>query len=87
MKKKPSSGGIPTSLDNSSQQWDFPNAWPPLQSIIVQGLRQTNYPPALDVAKELAFTWLQSNYLGFNQSMKMYEKVSISCIKYNISSI
>nr|QUU43766.1 trehalase [Trichogramma dendrolimi] len=67
-------GGVPASLDNSSQQWDYPNAWPPLQSIIVQGLRQTNYMPAQDLAKELAKTWLQSNYLGFSQTKKMFEK-------------
>lgn len=23
-------GGIPVSLNSSGQQWDFPNAWPPL---------------------------------------------------------
>lgn len=67
-------GGTPASLDKSGQQWDFPNAWPPLQSIIVQGLRQTNYTPAMNVAKNLATTWLRSNYLGFTDSKKMYEK-------------
>ena len=30
-------GGVPTSLDLSGQQWDFPNAWPPLQHILVAG--------------------------------------------------
>lgn len=24
-------GGVPTSLTDSGQQWDFPNGWPPLQ--------------------------------------------------------
>jgi alpha,alpha-trehalase len=28
-------GGVPTSLQPSGQQWDFPNAWPPLQSFMV----------------------------------------------------
>lgn len=23
-------GGLPTSLNYSGEQWDFPNAWPPL---------------------------------------------------------
>lgn len=69
-------GGTPASLDNSSQQWDFPNAWPPLQSIIVQGLRLTNYGPAMETARNLAATWLKSNYIGFNHTSKMYEKVS-----------
>ena len=30
-------GGVPTSMDDSGQQWDFPNAWPPLQHILVAG--------------------------------------------------
>ncbi|XP_058797817.1 trehalase-like [Phymastichus coffea] len=67
-------GGVPTSLDDSGQQWDLPNAWAPLQSIVVQGLRQTKYQPAMDLAKNLASTWLRSNYLAFNETHKMYEK-------------
>lgn len=31
-------GGVMTSLYNSSQQWDAPNAWPPLQYFSVEGL-------------------------------------------------
>jgi len=30
-------GGVPTSFEDSGQQWDFPNAWPPLQHILVAG--------------------------------------------------
>ena len=30
-------GGVPTSMNDSGQQWDFPNAWPPLQHILVAG--------------------------------------------------
>ncbi|KAG8434590.1 hypothetical protein GDO86_012820, partial [Hymenochirus boettgeri] len=29
--------GIPTSLTHSGEQWDFPNAWPPLQHMIIEG--------------------------------------------------
>lgn len=30
-------GGIPTSLKESGQQWDYPNAWPPLQHMLIDG--------------------------------------------------
>lgn len=30
-------GGIPTSLEESGEQWDLPNAWPPLQEFVVLG--------------------------------------------------
>lgn len=29
--------GIPTSLQNTGQQWDFPNAWAPLQDLVIRG--------------------------------------------------
>ena len=36
-------GGVPTSLDESAgQQWDFPNAWPPLQHILVAGKQKAS---------------------------------------------
>ncbi len=27
-------GGVPTSMEPSGQQWDYPNGWAPLQVII-----------------------------------------------------
>ena len=39
-------GGIPTSMVDSGQQWDFPNAWPPTTEIVVTALRNAReeYP-------------------------------------------
>eukprot|EP00903_Cladosiphon_okamuranus_P020327 g18650.t1 len=34
-------GGVQTSLEESGQQWDGPNAWPPLQWLLIQGLRRS----------------------------------------------
>ncbi|CAN0055782.1 unnamed protein product, partial [Ectocarpus sp. 4 AP-2014] len=34
-------GGVRTSLEASRQQWDGHNAWPPLQWMIIQGLRNS----------------------------------------------
>lgn len=39
-------GGVPTSLVKSGQQWDFPNCWPPIEHILVQGLEATGLPDA-----------------------------------------
>lgn len=69
-------GGSPASNDNTGEQWDFPNAWPPLQSIIVLGLQGTGWEPATSLAKELASTWLRSNYAGWTETGEMFEKVS-----------
>ncbi|KAJ1654864.1 hypothetical protein IWQ61_005281 [Dispira simplex] len=34
-------GGLPTTLKSTNLQWDFPNAWPPLQYMATRGLQQT----------------------------------------------
>ncbi|KAK9307424.1 hypothetical protein QLX08_002235 [Tetragonisca angustula] len=67
-------GGTPTSLNQTGEQWDFPNAWPPLQSFIVMGLYWTGVKEAMDFSHELAFRWLGSNYIGYMQTGHMFEK-------------
>ena len=39
-------GGVVTTLNNNTQQWDFPNAWAPLQWMLVQGLASARYDSA-----------------------------------------
>ncbi|CAK9802112.1 tre1 [Anthophora plagiata] len=67
-------GGTPTSLTHTGEQWDFPNAWPPLQSFVVMGLYWTGVKDAVDLAHELAFRWLGSNYVGYIETGHMFEK-------------
>ncbi|KAJ8675851.1 hypothetical protein QAD02_011637 [Eretmocerus hayati] len=67
-------GGMPTSLSVSEQQWDSANAWAPLQSIVVEGLRGTSYPPAEQLAQSFALNFLQTTYLAFDKYGKMFEK-------------
>jgi len=69
------SGGTPTSLFVSKQQWDFPNAWPPMQAFIIEGLERTKDENAQSVARNLAEVWLHTNYKGFTENNLMYEKV------------
>ncbi|XP_036142708.1 trehalase [Monomorium pharaonis] len=67
-------GGTPTSANYTGEQWDFPNAWPPLQSFLILGLYQTRVKEARDLAEILADRWLRSNYLGYDEYGKMFEK-------------
>ncbi|KAJ1975231.1 hypothetical protein H4R35_003241 [Dimargaris xerosporica] len=34
-------GGLPTTLLTTELQWDFPNAWPPLQYMVLRGLQKS----------------------------------------------
>ncbi|XP_014246527.1 trehalase-like [Cimex lectularius] len=67
-------GGTPTSLVYSNEQWDYPNAWAPLQAFLIQGLERTDTALGSTVASHFANVWLQSNYKGFIDERKMFEK-------------
>ncbi|CAG9584378.1 unnamed protein product [Danaus chrysippus] len=69
-------GGVPSSILHSGEQWDFPNAWPPMQSILIGGLNTSGNIEASKLAKELAGVWIRSNYIGYNNWQKMFEKYS-----------
>jgi len=72
-------GGVPTSKLNSGQQWDFPNAWAPLQHLFVMGLRNVAHlnPEAGDMARNLSKKWIESNYRGYRDTKAMFEKYNI----------
>ncbi|XP_054581119.1 trehalase [Eptesicus fuscus] len=70
--------GIPTSLRKTGQQWDFPNAWAPLQDLVIRGLARSPSPKTQEVAFQLAQNWIQTNFHVFSQKSAMYEKYDIS---------
>jgi hypothetical protein len=56
-------GGVMTSTGNASgsgQQWDAPNAWAPLQQLLVEGLRATGRPEAAALAERIAKSFLKT---------------------------
>lgn len=67
-------GGIPSSLILSGEQWDYPNSWAPLQSIVVEGLENTGDLVASKEARRLAEKWVTSNMKGYNKHEAMFEK-------------
>lgn len=69
-------GGIPTSLLHTGEQWDFPNAWPPLQSIMIGGLEKSGHDEAKELAREQVAIWIRANYIGYTKWQKMFEKYS-----------
>lgn len=67
-------GGIPSTTTRTGEQWDFPNAWPCLQSIVVEGLENSGVPIGQHWAREFAERWVRSNMYGYNESGQMFEK-------------
>uniref|UniRef100_A0A8R1TXH5 Trehalase n=1 Tax=Onchocerca volvulus TaxID=6282 RepID=A0A8R1TXH5_ONCVO len=70
--------GIPTSLKETGQQWDFPNGWPPMQHIIIEGMRKSDNPDAQEMAFKLARKWILANYKIYETTKKMWEKVVVT---------
>ncbi|KAM6158609.1 trehalase [Rhynchocyon petersi] len=70
--------GIPTSLRKTGQQWDFPNAWAPLQDLVIRGLARSPSPQTQEVAFQLAQNWIRTNFDVYSRKSAMYEKYDIS---------
>ena len=71
-------GGLPTSLNESGQQWDFPNAWAPLQWFLVKSFEGSDDKDLKDISTSTLNKWLQSTYeawIKYNNSM--FEKVRL----------
>uniref|UniRef100_A0A183CJK7 Trehalase n=1 Tax=Globodera pallida TaxID=36090 RepID=A0A183CJK7_GLOPA len=73
--------GVPASAVTSAQQWDFPNVWPPLQHMLIDGLRRSFNSGMKDKAKELAQKWVSANFKLYQQHShncgeKMWEKMT-----------
>jgi len=63
-------GGVPSSLFESGQQWDFPNAWPVHQYFVAEALLEASvlYSPAALQARDLIQRWITSNYCAWNST-------------------
>lgn len=70
------SAGIATSLKETGQQWDFPNAWPPLQHMIIEGLAFSGSERGKKLARNIAHKWIETNYAVFEKTSHMQEKYS-----------
>lgn len=76
-------GGVPSSYEHTGEQWDFPNAWPPLQHMMIVGLNSTGDAYAQSLAFEMAEMWMRSNFKAFEETNAMFEKVIYFFERYN----
>nr|UOO00976.1 soluble trehalase 2 [Sitodiplosis mosellana] len=69
-------GGVPTTLMQTGEQWDYPNAWAPLQHWLGEGLRNLDDRNATDLANKWTNRWTLSNYIAYKETKAMFEKYS-----------
>ncbi|GAB5577138.1 LOW QUALITY PROTEIN: trehalase [Prionailurus iriomotensis] len=81
---------IPTSLQKTGQQWDFPSAWAPLQDLVIREhvgfsrgfkmevLRLGPLSLLEEMAFQLAQNWIRTNFEVYSRKSAMYEKYDIS---------
>ncbi|XP_063697240.1 trehalase-like isoform X2 [Culicoides brevitarsis] len=69
-------GGVPNTFEQTGEQWDFPNVWPPLQYVVVMGMNNLNDPEAKQMAYNWALRWVRSNFIAYRDTRAMYEKYS-----------
>ncbi len=66
------SGGIPTSLEKTLQQWDLPNSWPPMVEIVVTALENVFSIISYACTKIINNTFLSvKNKQGKNDGKKL----------------
>ncbi|CRL08140.1 CLUMA_CG020990, isoform A [Clunio marinus] len=67
-------GGVPTTMNNSGEQWDKPNVWAPFQHMLIVGLDNLEDDRTKKIAQEWAQRWVLSNYIAYKDTGAMYEK-------------
>ncbi len=67
-------GGLVTTLNETGQQWDYPNGWAPLQWLAYKGLQNYGYNR---LAREIRTRWLNLVDKVYNQTGKMMEKYNV----------
>jgi len=70
------SGGVATTLARTEHQWDWPNAWAPLQEMLIEGLERTGHREGHELALRIARAWTASNLAAWRRTHYMYEKYS-----------
>ncbi|MFD2245982.1 alpha,alpha-trehalase TreF [Pontibacter ruber] len=70
-------GGVVTTLNPTTQQWDAPNGWAPLQWMTIQGLRNYKHNR---LATTIAENWVSQNIDVFERTGKLMEKYNVEAI-------
>ena len=59
-------GGVLTTSKVTGQQWDKPNAWPPIQDILIEGLMKQNITK--NYGERLLQAWVHTNWIAYQSN-------------------
>jgi alpha,alpha-trehalase len=68
-------GGLVTTLNQTGEQWDYPNGWAPLQWMAIKGLQAYEHGP---LSEKIATRWLRLNRKVFQETGRMMEKYNVA---------
>ncbi|KAH8285450.1 hypothetical protein KR054_009463, partial [Drosophila jambulina] len=68
-------GGVPHTLNKKSgEKWDYPNVFPPMMFMVVEGLDNLGTKASKAMSRRWAHRWVKSNYDAFKTQGVMFEK-------------
>eukprot|EP01084_Bolivina_argentea_P138021 243072_1 len=71
-------GGVSTTNVDDNQQWDYPNAWPPMQWIMAKAAEKYNNTDIGQyLLKNITQTYINAVYIGMNITHYMHEKYNV----------
>ena len=71
-------GGVAAStVVDSGQQWDWPNAWPPLQHMLAEGCSLYGGEHGAQLAKVIAERYLRTAHAAWVSTGRMFEKFDV----------
>lgn len=68
-------GGIATTENNTGQQWDAPNGWPPLEWMTIWGFERCGQR---ELAREIGERWIKLNVDVYKRTGKLMEKYNVA---------
>jgi len=70
-------GGVAASTIETGEQWDWPNAWPPLQSMLAEGCERYGGGVGAGIAEEIARKYLKTAFVAWKLTGRMFEKFDV----------
>lgn len=73
-------GGVAASTLDTGEQWDFPNAWPPLQHMMAEAFLRGGTPRSQALASIIASRFLKTSLAAYLTTGAMHEKYDVRTV-------